>query len=141
MASGSAQPGDDVGSLVLETPNPLDLSVTELEELAADLEGVMAANGLSGVPVRARGNEPLGAGNQLIDYVFVFLPNVEFLKETAFTAVIGTVIHFMRKRFKKKHESRRLRQIEVYGPDGKLLKTFKLISENAEPEESAPDED
>jgi hypothetical protein len=116
MASGSAPPGDAVWSertLVLETPNPLDLSVVELEELAAELEGVMAANGLSGVPVRVRGNEPLGAGNQLIDYVFVFLPNAEFLKETAFNALIGTVIFFMRKRFKKKYESRRPRQIEV----------------------------
>lgn len=141
MASGSAQPRDDVGSLVLETPNPLDLSITELEDLAADLEGVMAANGLSGVPVRARGNEPLGAGNQLIDYVFVFLPNVEFLKETAFNAVVGAVIYFMRKRFKKQHESRRPRQIEVYGPDGELLKTYRLMSEDAEPEESDPDED
>jgi hypothetical protein len=144
MISGSAPLGDDErseGTLILETPNPLDLSVRELEELAADLESVMAANGLSGVPVKARGNEPLGAGNQLTDYLFILLPNVEFLKETAFNAVIGTAIFFMRKRFKKKHESRRLRQIEVYGPDGKLLKTFKLISEDAGPEQSDPDED
>jgi hypothetical protein len=134
-------PGDDVGSgraLVLETPNPLDLSVAELQELAADLKDVMAANGLRGVPVSARGNEPLGAGNQLIDYLFIFLPSPEFLKETAFNAVMGAVIYFMRKRFKKKHESRRPRQIEVYGPDGELLKTFKLLSEDAQPEESGP---
>lgn len=144
MASGSAPLGDDVrfeGALVLETPNPLDLSVRELEELAADLDRVMATNGLSGVPVKARGNEPLGVGNQLTDYLFMFLPNAEFLKETAFNAVIGAAIVFMRKRFKRKHESRRLRQIDVYGPDGKLLTTFKLTSEDAEPEQSDPDGD
>ena len=143
MTSGSAPLGDDVGSevpLILETPNPLDLSVRDLEELAADLERVMAANGLGGVPVKARGNEPLGAGNQLTDYLFIFLPNAEFIKETAFTAVIGAATVFMRKRFKRKHESRRPRQIDVYGSDGKLLRTFKLISEDAEPEQSDPDE-
>lgn len=144
MIPGSAPLGDDAGSevpLILETPNPLDLSVRDLEELAADLENVMAANGLSGVPVRVRGNEPLGAGNQLTDYLFMFLPNAEFIKETAFTAVIGAATVFMRKRFKRKHESRRPRQIDVYGPDGKLLTTFKLTSENAESEQSDPDED
>lgn len=55
--------------------------------------------------------------------------------------MVGAVIIFMQKRFKKKHESRRPRQIEVYGPDGELLKIFKLISEDAEPEESDPNED
>jgi hypothetical protein len=141
MASGSTPLGNGMGSegaLVLETPNPLDLSVRELEELAADLESVMAANGLSGVPVKARGNAPLGVGNELTDYLFMFLPNAEFLKETAFNAVIGTTIVFMRKRFKRKHESRRPRQVDVYGPDGKLLATFKLASEDAEPEQSGP---
>jgi hypothetical protein len=141
MASGSEPLGDDVGSnaaLVLETPNPLDLSVSELEELAADLQRVMDAKGLSGVSVRARANEPFGAGNQLTDYLFIFLPNAEFLKETAFNALIGAAIVFMRKRFKRKHESRRLRQIDVYGPDGKLRTTFRLTSEEAEPEQSDP---
>ena len=144
MAFESAPPSESVTSertLVLETPNPLDLSIAELQELAANLEHAIAANGQSGVSVRARGNEPLGAGNQLVDYLFIFLPDPEFLKEAAFNAVMASVIYFMRKRFKKKHESRRPREVQVYGPDGKLLKTFKLISEDAEPEESGPGED
>jgi hypothetical protein len=144
MTSSSAPLGDVArpeGALILQTLNPLDLSLADLEELAAELERVMSSNGLSGVPVKSAGNEPLGVGNQLTDYLIMILPNAEFIKETAFTAVVGAVTVFMRKRFKRKHESRRLRQIDVYGPDGKLLLTYKLTSEDAEPEQSGPDDD
>jgi hypothetical protein len=144
MASDSAPAGIvavSAGTLILETPNPLDLSIEDLEELAAHIQRVMAGDGLSSVPVKVRGNEPLGAGNQLIDYLHMFLPNAEFIKQTAFTTVIAAATIFMRGRFKRKHESRRQRQINIYGPDGELVRIIKLMSEDAEPESSGPGEE
>jgi hypothetical protein len=144
MTSGSAPVGGIVGpgrALILQTPNPLDLSVEDLEGLVADLEKAMAASGINNVPVKAMGNEPLGVGNQLIDHLFLFLPDAEFIKQTAFTTVIAAATVFMRGRFKRKHESGRPRQIAVYDPDGKLLKIFRLTSEDAQLEQFEPDED
>lgn len=143
MASGSASTGDiatSASALILETPNPLDLSIEDLEGLAAHMQSAMAAaDEANPFPVKVRGNEPLGAGNQLIDYLHLFLPNAEFIRQTAFTTVIATATVFMRGRFKRKHESRRPRQINIYGPDGELLRVIKLMSEDAAPESSEPD--
>jgi hypothetical protein len=90
--------------------------------------------------VKVRGNEPLGSGNQFTDFLVLILPNAEFIKETAFTAIIGSSIAFMRRRFKRKHESRRPREIQVHGPDEQLIVVIKLTSEDAEPEWSNPEE-
>jgi hypothetical protein len=137
MASASAALGREASSmkaLILQTSNPLDLSIEDLAELAERLERDMTTSGHGDVPVKVRGNEPLGAGNQFTDFLILILPNAEFIKETAFTAIIGSSIAFMRRRFKRKHESRRPREIQVYGPDEQLKVVIKLTSEDAEPE-------
>ena len=122
-----------MGDLVLETPNPLDLSIEDLTELAVQLEGVVASSGPSGVRVTVKGNEPLGAGNQLIDYLYVILPSIEFMKETAFVTVIASITTFMRRRFKRRHGGGRPRHIEIFGPDGRLVARVILEQEDAEP--------
>ena len=73
-SGGSAIPAN---MLVLETPNPLYLSVDDLEQLTTHIETAMAADTLNGVRVKVRGSEPLGAGNRLTDFSFVFLANAE----------------------------------------------------------------
>lgn len=121
-----------VGRLVLESPNPLDLSTDDLADLAAQLTD------LSGLPVTVQGDEPLGAGNDWVDVLNIILPNAEYIKDTIFTAVLTSAAAFMRKRFQRKHESTRPRRIDLWAPDGQLMGTVLLTTADADPEWSEP---
>jgi hypothetical protein len=130
----TATPTSSAGHLVLETLNPLDLSTDDLADLAAQLTDLMSASGPSELPVTVRGDEPLGAGNDWIDVLNIILPNAEFIKETIYTAVLTSAVTFMRKRFRRKHESTRPRKINIWRPDGQLVGTLILTDEDAEPQ-------
>src|SRR5690348_15799663 len=105
--------------LILETPNPLDLSLDDLRDLSAEIANTLVEHGAGGIPVSVSGDEPLGAGNEFTEILNIILPNAEFIKETAFAAVIASATTFMRARFKRKHEGTRPRQINVHTPEGK----------------------
>jgi hypothetical protein len=122
------------GSLILETPNPKDLSTADLAELATELTDLMAANGQAGTPVLFKGDEPLGAANSWVQFIDVILPSADFIKNTVYTALLASVTAFMRKRFRRKHESTRPRSVRVWAPDGRLLGTLTLSSADADPE-------
>jgi hypothetical protein len=101
----------DVG-LVLESRNYLDLSTDDLRELADDVSTSLADSGVVGLRVTVKADEDLyGAGNIFVDALYVVLPNAEFIKETAFTAAVGLLTRFMRKRYLRKHEGKRPREV------------------------------
>ena len=118
--------------LILDTPNRHDLSLADLGALASDLEAVLAEHTRRDVDVVVSGEEPLGAGNNWIDQIFVVLPNAEFIKEAAFTGVVAAVTKFMRTRFKRPHEATRPRRISVQVPDGTVVVVVTLESEDHE---------
>lgn len=118
--------------LVLHTPNPLDLSADDLSGLAVELSDAIARNGRRDLVITVDSYEPLGAGNHLIDFLYVILPHAEFMKDTIFTTVVASVTTFMQGRFKRKHESKRQRRVYFFAPDGRLLGAFVLEDENAE---------
>lgn len=126
--------------LVIETPNPLDLSIPELSELAAEITGLINAKRLSDVRVTVKGDDQFGAGNNWIDILQIILPSADFIKDTIYTAILSSATEFMRKRFKRKHEETRPRRIDVRAPDGRLLMTLTLATAEAQPEVSAPAE-
>jgi hypothetical protein len=144
MASGSAVHENEVGSgrqLVLETRNTLDLSVDELAQLAAQLQELMAANGLSDVLVTVKGDEPFGAGNDWFDVLHIILPHAEVMKDDVFAGMVALVVAYMRTRFKRKHESTRPRQIKVRTSDGRKVLEVTIDSPDADPEFSTPSDD
>jgi hypothetical protein len=135
MVSGF-QPSDahvpSAGRLVLHTPNPLDLSIEDLNDLAKHLSDGVANNGHPDIQVSVDSYEPLGVGNHFVDQLYVILPHAEFMKDTIFATVVASVTGFMRNRFKRKHENKRPRKVYFFAPDGRLLGVFVLEDENAE---------
>jgi hypothetical protein len=119
-------------SLVLQTPNPLDLSIDDLEGLAAQVASVLAQSGWQDMQVTVDAYEPLGAGNNLADILYIILPSAEFMKDTIFATVVASVTAFMQSRFKRKHESKRPRIVHFFDPDGSFLGSFVINEENSE---------
>jgi hypothetical protein len=118
--------------LVLHTPNPLDLSVPDLNDLAAQLSCALEDSGNREVQVSVDSYEPRGAGNHFIDQLYVILPHAEFMKDTIFATVVASVTGFMRNRFKRKHEHKRPRKVYFFTPDGRLAGVFVLEDASSE---------
>ncbi len=143
MKSGLAV--DESGSLaerqlVLETPNPLDMSLDELAGLAKQIQEFLAANGLNDVSVTVRGEEPEGAGNYLLDILNIILPSAEAMKEDVFKGMVALTVAYMRTRFKKKYEGMRTRQIRFRLPNGVTVFEVTINSFDADPKFSTPEE-
>jgi hypothetical protein len=113
-------------AIILETPNPYDISVEELEDLATSIRDAMRTTGDDN-DVEVAPVEVHGAGVQAWDLIHIWLPDPEFMKEAAFTALMTTTGAFLRARFKKPKEEKRRRVIFIYGPDGKPLKEVEVL--------------
>jgi hypothetical protein len=103
--------------LTLESGNEYDISTQELEELANEIEAAT-----SHLEVAVGHEEQVGAGVTLSEVLHVFLPSAEFVKDSMYTPVVGALVLFLRRRFKKRHEGQRKRVAILYGPDGAPLR-------------------
>jgi hypothetical protein len=120
-------------ALVLETPNPLDLSVDDLSELANEIQAVLDESNYSELPIKVWSEPILGAANNFLDILYVFLPNADFFRDLVWAPVAAKIVNFMRKRFSRPHEAARTRIAYIYGPDGGILSSVKLRDEFADP--------
>jgi len=111
---------EDAMPLILETPNPFDITLTELEAVAIEMRLELKRDGKK-VDVEIAPVEVYGAGVQFWDLVHMWLPDAEFFKDTGFTIVGGVIARFMATRFRKPKEENRRRVIFVYGPDGEPI--------------------
>jgi hypothetical protein len=120
-------------ALILETPNPLDLSIADLSSLANEIEAVLEESNYAETPIKVWSEPTLGAANNFLDILYVFLPNADFFRDLVWAQVVAKLIDFMRRRFSRPHETARTRITYIYGPDGRILSTVELRDEFADP--------
>jgi hypothetical protein len=119
--------------LVLETPNPLDLSTDDLSILADEIQAVLKESPYSAIPINVWSEPALGTANSFLDILHVFLPNTDFFRDVVWAQVVAKLIDFMRKRFSRPHEAKRARIAYIYGPDGRILSSVELRDEFSDP--------
>jgi hypothetical protein len=100
-------------TVLLETQNPLDLTVAELKSFVRSLE-----IGPQPVKVVVGYEEQRGAGVTLWDVLHFWVPDADFLRDAMYGYLIGKCLDFMQNRRKRKHAENRRIAIVVHLPDG-----------------------
>lgn len=120
-----------VARVILETSNPLDLSVEELEELARQLR---ALDGELTVSVGMQ--EQRGAGVTFWDVLHFWIPEPEFMRDALYGYLIAQCQQALSARRKRKHQSNRPSSIIVHLPDGTVV---DVINDGDHAQEGLPD--
>ena len=114
------------GELILEPLNILEFDEEELRELVDQLTCVLQAEGHERIAVRYAYDPPIGVANSFSDRLNVFLPDPEFLKDTAWAAVWAAIRGFMKKRHNKPGEARRTRVVDLFDGKGNPIKKVEV---------------
>ncbi len=107
--------------LLLEPGNPYDITKEDLEELRETL-----AAQLDGVDLAVAYYPQKGAGVTHDEVLHLWLPGWEFLRDEAYSVLLGAVAESMRQRFKRRHGAKRRKVIVVHDPDGGEVETITL---------------
>ena len=111
--------------IVLRSTNELDLSAVDLAELSHEMACAFPMN--SPVQVEVDVLPSYGAGNGWIDTLLIWLPTAELIREHLYGPAMDAAVAFMKRRFSRKHESERPRQIQIlYGPDNRVLREVTM---------------
>ncbi|MFC5008712.1 hypothetical protein ACFPIJ_64220 [Dactylosporangium cerinum] len=124
--------------VTLESLNPLDMTLEELADLSATMQKTLIQASCSDVEIEVRGENPHGAGHGWIDALEVVLPSAEFMKEAVWGGLLAAATAFMRSRFKRKHESKRPRQIRFYDSEGNHLGSINIDSAESDDQWTDP---
>jgi hypothetical protein len=126
VVSGLDDEGWQVDTLLLEPGNPYDITPGELEPVRAQMARA--------TPVRvAIAYQPhKGAGVTLVEVLNFWVPNAEFLRDEAYSVLLGMLIENMRRRFKRKHGAKRPKSIIVRDSarDGRVIETINIQAED-----------
>src|SRR5687768_8336827 len=93
--------------VLLEPGNPYDITAEDLEPLKARLEEC------SELQVKVAHHPPRGAGVTLDEVLHVWLPGAEFLRDEAYSMLLGALVEYMRARFKNRRSARRRKVIII----------------------------
>src|SRR5215216_2165985 len=122
--------------IILEPGNPLDLRPEKLEPLISAIRDLD-----SSYEVKIAYNEPRGYAVTWWEVLYIWLPWVGTAAGGAAIAkIVELVIEWAHNRFKADPERKRPRHVSIYGPDGKVIKSILITSDDQEPEESMPSE-
>lgn len=121
-------PASDQNVILLETINPFDLTIKELWDLANELHARIPEFYFA--PAY---EEQHGAGVTWHEVLRVWVENRDILEGATFEVALSLIIEAMRKRFKKKHGTRRPKSIIVNDKSsGKELKSYVLKGPDSE---------
>lgn len=116
-------------TVLLETINPLDLTPDDLQELAD-----LLSRETPQLSYRVAYNDQHGGGVSWHEVLRIWLPNAEFIKNTIYTIILTESFASMRRRFQRKHSSRRPKSIIVHDMHtGNELAAFVIDDVEAEP--------
>lgn len=118
-------------TVIIETPNPLDLTVPELEELARSLESIDAR-----LDVRVATQEQRGAGVTFWDVLHFWIPDLDFMRDALYGYLIGRCQEALAARRKRKHQERRPSSIIVHLSDGTVV---DVINDGTRERELSPE--
>jgi hypothetical protein len=113
--------------VLLEPGNPYDITIEDLEPLKARLQEC------SELDVMIAYHPPRGAGITLDEVLHVWLPSAEFLRDEAYSLLLGGIIGYMRARFKNRRGEKRRKMIIIRDEHGRELKRI-IIEEDQAPE-------
>jgi hypothetical protein len=125
-----------VDTLLLEPGNPYDITPEDLEPVRAQL--ARATQGRVAIAYQPH----RGAGVTLVEVLNFWVPNADFLRDEAYSVLLGILIENMRRRFKKKHGGKRPKSIIVRDDerDGRVVEKITISAED-EPEVREPGDD
>jgi hypothetical protein len=116
-------------AVLLETINPLDLTPDDLQELVH-----LLSCEVPDVRFQIAYEDQHGGGVSWHEVLRIWLPNAEFIKDSIYTTLLTISIESMRRRFKRKHGSRRPKSIIVHDREtGKELASFVVYDVDSEP--------
>lgn len=117
-------------TVLLETINPLDLTPDDLQELT-DLLSREAPQ----LSFQVAYDDQHGGGVSWHEVLRIWLPNADFIKDAIYTIILTESFASMRRRFQRKHSSRRPKSIVVHDMQtGKELASFVIDDADAEPQ-------
>ena len=115
----------------------------DLAPLVMQIQSALEGSGGDVPTVVIYSEEPYGVANDFYEVLNVFLPNAEIIRTMVWSGIETGIIFFLKSRFKKPHEKRRPRKAFIYGPNGEILRSVTIESEDSDPkwDEEGPHRD
>jgi len=113
--------------IVLESPNPYDPTLEDLQPFGEALELAIREAGASDVSVELDADQVHGAGTTLWHVVYVWLPDLKDHKDAIWLAVGGAGVKYLKQwRAKRPEERQRPGQVTILGPDGQPVSVVEV---------------